>query len=186
MKGLNGIYKKGILIIGITLLVSFFVSTAFAEVPVKDYEKMKSTDMMKVYVRGLGNGMVTVNSLVKHTLFCQPSKLALTLDNLIQILDKEIERFEERYGSQATQKFPIEILMLYGLQNTFPCDEAISKKSAQSATPDQEKIYEKLAKELAEIIKQTEGMSPKEREEFYDRLQKKFNKYVDDYYNIKN
>lgn len=109
----------------ITLIVSFFVSAAYAEFLVKDYKKLKETKTMLIYVEGLGKGFFYANVVMKYetgkSLFCEPDKLVLETNNFIRILDDEIEREEAAVGFQKAQETSIEILLLSGLKNTFPC-----------------------------------------------------------------
>lgn len=79
---------------------------------------------MKTYVEGLGKGFVYANVVMKietnQSLFCIPEKLVLERENFIRILDDEIKRYEVVSFDEA-QKSPIEINLLSGLKNTFPC-----------------------------------------------------------------
>jgi len=108
----------------VSLFISLFSMTAFAEFLVKDYKQLKENDAMKIYVEGLGKGFVYANVVMKKetnkSLFCKPEKLVLERDNLIRILDDEIKRQEiDRFDK--TQEAPIELILLFGLKNTFPC-----------------------------------------------------------------
>ena len=110
----------------VSLFISLFSITAFAEFLVKDYKQLKENDAMKIYVEGLGQGFSWANVVMKKetnkSLFCQPGKLALGRDNFIRILNDEIKRQEiDRFDK--TQEAPIEMILLLGLKNTFPCME---------------------------------------------------------------
>jgi hypothetical protein len=80
---------------------------------------------MQIYVEGLGKGFFYANVVMeyetKRRLFCEPDKLVLEKDNFIRILDDKIERKKAAVGFQEAQEILIEILLLSGLKNTFPC-----------------------------------------------------------------
>jgi hypothetical protein len=109
----------------IIFLLSLLSAPAFAEVPVKDYQKFKNSESMQMYVAGVGVGFSWANIfMIDETgkvLYCQPSKLALGTDNYIRILEDEIKRYEATAGFQKAQETPIEIILLNGLRKTFPC-----------------------------------------------------------------
>jgi hypothetical protein len=97
-----------------------------AEVSVKDYkQRMGSSNptvvaLTKAYVRGLGEGMSWASSAAQvgggDGLFCPPQKLALTVENYVDIIDRQIKTargdVENRYIGE---------LLIIGLQETFPC-----------------------------------------------------------------
>lgn len=120
-------YKVPLMVIGIVIVFSF-VSIAQADCIVKQYKAMKGQDkeITRIYLTGVGVGTRWVNAELKHSgkppLYCVPDELVLETDNYSRILDDEIKRTEKRLGFQKTQDFPIGLLLLDGLKNTFPCN----------------------------------------------------------------
>ena len=115
------------IIVSVIFTAIFFTSSAYAEFLVKDYKKLKGSNLMQIYVEGLGKGFVYGNVVMKietkKSLFCKPDKLVLEKDNFIRILDDEIGR-EEAIHFDKAQEASIEILLLSGLRNTFPCTQS--------------------------------------------------------------
>jgi hypothetical protein len=59
-------------------------------------------------------------------MFCAPEKLVFELDNYISILNAEIKRRLVQAGGDSSEikkvmQTPIEVVLLYGLESTFPC-----------------------------------------------------------------
>jgi hypothetical protein len=52
-------------------------------------------------------------------LFCQPRTLTLNADNYVNIFEKELAKLKE--GEQDWADVPIEFVLLWGLEATFPC-----------------------------------------------------------------
>jgi hypothetical protein len=68
--------------------------------------------------------------LVKRTdqgtgLFCVPEKLALRQANFLETLDAAIKASEKRIGEEKTDTIPIEVLLIRGMRDTFPCKKEI-------------------------------------------------------------
>jgi len=53
--------------------------------------------------------------------YCSPAKLALALDNYINIIDRQIKADTVRLPEERTRGTWIEVLLMVGLQETFPC-----------------------------------------------------------------
>jgi len=111
----------------IYLLLSLFIATnSMADVDLKFYKSLTATQKEELtdYIAGVGKGIfwaqIIVNQKYGTKLYCVPSNLALNGDNYIQILNDEISKYN--YGDDA----PIELILVFGLQHTFPCD--IKKK----------------------------------------------------------
>jgi hypothetical protein len=102
-----------------TLLATLWFLTmaavqARAEVTVKEYKaRMASSDAAlvfatKYYVRGLGEGMVWANTsarLRQSPLFCSPHNLELTVENFIDIIDRQI-LMAQAEGKEPTWREP--------------------------------------------------------------------------------
>jgi len=114
------------LLFGIVLLgcIHLFVPFANAEFTLKEYRSMKHTDMFKEYITGLGVGFYWANMHLdqsgKPPLYCQPVKLSLSGENYLNILDRYIEQNKDSKDKLKPGTF-IELLLLQGLIDTFPC-----------------------------------------------------------------
>jgi hypothetical protein len=104
---------------------------AKAEVTVKEYKtRMASSDAfqvaaMKFYIRGLGEGLTWANTqarAMKTPLFCSPRKLALTLENYIDIIDRQIEKRSSEITQAELEGTFIGLMLTVGLEETFPCE----------------------------------------------------------------
>lgn len=106
----------------IFILTTFAYGNAWA-VTAQQYVDFKNEDGMNYYINGLGEGMGWANiALVNRgeaPLYCQPGKLAITMDNYIMILDNFIEDAKKKNKYRAED--PVGMYMLIGLQRTFPC-----------------------------------------------------------------
>lgn len=72
-----------------------------------------------IYMGGVGSGFYWSNAVLQSQgqppLYCQPSKLALTLDNYMHIFEDELKR------NAHQEDEPAEYILFLGLKNTFPC-----------------------------------------------------------------
>jgi hypothetical protein len=79
----------------------------------------------KMYVKGLGDGISWANTLVSledgRALYCPPDKLALTVENYLDILDRQIDARSKVVTEAKLNETPLGFLLLDGLQETFPC-----------------------------------------------------------------
>jgi hypothetical protein len=109
-------------------LASFFIilsmGDAKAQYKVEDFNKWKDDTSFRMYILGVGNGYTWANidleKKKENPLFCPPKKLALTVDNLIHTIDMMIK--DTKYGKLISKTdTPIELILLKGLQETFPC-----------------------------------------------------------------
>lgn len=94
---------------------------ASATLYVSDYEelKVKEPAPTRLYVSGVGEGIFWANTLlgrVDTPMYCQPERLGLGPANYMDILEKQLERREHK-----TKDVPIEMVLLEGLMETFPC-----------------------------------------------------------------
>jgi hypothetical protein len=76
---------------------------------------------LKVYLDGVKEGIfmlnVTLQEEGRQPLFCQPQKLALTFEQAEEIMMHKAKKMADPGG------VPISIILIHGLQDTFPCDE---------------------------------------------------------------
>ncbi|MGA2958098.1 MAG: hypothetical protein ABSF48_20525 [Thermodesulfobacteriota bacterium] len=116
--------RKILLTVLVLIYVLVFSSMAGATMDVKLYGKVRETQEFKLYIKGVGFGLVVANTYMlienKERLFCQPMNLVLETENFIRILDDEIAR-QELQDFKKTQETSIELLLVRGLIHTFPC-----------------------------------------------------------------
>ena len=77
--------------------------------------------LLKVYFGGVKEGIVMLNVTLqaegRQPLFCQPQKLALTVEQAEEIMMHKAKKMADPDG------VPISIILIHGLQDTFPCGE---------------------------------------------------------------
>jgi hypothetical protein len=103
--------------------------TLSAEMTVKEYREYMGKpgvqrESMKVYVLGIGEGIAWAKSGQRDSatpLYCAPPKLALGMDNYVDILNRQIEEYSKREPASALESEFIGLLLLNGLRATFPC-----------------------------------------------------------------
>lgn len=110
------------------ILVFLFVSlvsvgNANALITAEEYLKYPGSKQYDDYLIGIGEGFSWANGILaseeKEVLYCQPRNYFLSLGNIKNILDDEInyKNKQNYYKGNA----PIGLYLLYGLQRTFPC-----------------------------------------------------------------
>jgi len=112
-------------VVGLIIIFGFFlVSLANAEPRIKDYKRIKDTEIFKSYILGVGVGIEWANTELsiqgQSPLYCAPGKLAITTENFLQILQDYIEKKTEIIKSLGPD-LPIGLLLLKALQDAFPC-----------------------------------------------------------------
>ena len=74
-----------------------------------------------MYLDGVKEGIVMFNVTLqaegRQPLFCQPEKLALTVEQAEEIMMRKAKKMANPDG------VPISLILIHGLQDTFPCDE---------------------------------------------------------------
>jgi hypothetical protein len=110
----------------VLVVVTFLLASTIvhAEIEVKDYKEAKKTGgtawtFMETYVLGVGRGLTWANVSIKdksNRLFCPPGKLGLGMDNYVNILDSFIDKHK------ISNTDAIEMLLEFGMEETFPCD----------------------------------------------------------------
>jgi hypothetical protein len=115
------------------MLTLFCLPLGAADMTVKEYQKeMHSSDRdradaVKLHVIGIGQGIAWANAAAEKNntpLYCQPPKFSMNGNNYIDILDKVIKTFESKTTAKDLNEFPIGMLLVMGLQQTFPCQTA--------------------------------------------------------------
>jgi hypothetical protein len=123
------------------LAVLFFIALGCtelaAEPSVKTYKQvmLKTNSLeataMKTYITGLGDGITWTEAQVEHNkgkpLFCIPVQLALTTDNFVDILNREIKEMSSLLTADQLETSPIGSFLVIGLVQTFPCTTSQTK-----------------------------------------------------------
>jgi hypothetical protein len=97
------------------------VSPASSDIRLKDYETFKDTEGFKYYIYGVERGLAWANTTLftsgSKILYCQPNELALSKEEILDILKREIDKNAGKY----TIDTPVELILMYALMRTFPC-----------------------------------------------------------------
>jgi len=109
----------------IALILFGLTSSANAmTVTFKDYKKAANSDekaFYLLYLDGVREGIIELNVVLEEKrqqpLFCLPERLALTVGQAEDIVMRQAEKITD------PDQLPIGLLLVEGLQNTFPCDE---------------------------------------------------------------
>lgn len=103
-------------------LLLFTSSASHAGMLVKNYEKMKNNDLVKLYIYGVGEGYSWSNASLSNKnqapLYCQPKKMILNNENYLTLLDTSIR--ESTQGNK--DELIVEALLLTQLIKVFPCN----------------------------------------------------------------
>jgi len=94
---------------------------AWPQIEVGNYPDAKSSDWFKTYILGVVNG-ISRGSLRpdRASPYCPPGVPRLDADDYIAILDRQILN-ETRKPGGLRDDTPIELLLLQGLAQKFPC-----------------------------------------------------------------
>lgn len=116
----------------LTVIAVWFVLAPALGMNYSQYVKLKSGSqdqqwVAKFYVKGVGDGLLFGNSHLLEAgrtgVYCQPLNVHVTPETYISILEGEIKRAPE----VARVDYKIAILLMWGLQRRFPCDEDAGK-----------------------------------------------------------
>src|SRR6516164_4615338 len=105
------------------MLVSLTSSANAMTVIFKDYKAATSDEkaFYYLYLDGVREGIIELNVVLEEKrqqpLFCLPEKLALTIEQAEDIMMRQAEKITDPH------QLPIGLLLVEGLQNTFPCNE---------------------------------------------------------------
>ena len=100
-----------------------------AQVTVKDYRAASTNDpanlLVQTYIKGLGEGIMLANleaERKKVSPYYARQKLALTVDNYVNILEQTIKDLEaNKYPAEQLDTLPISIPLMHGLEVMFAC-----------------------------------------------------------------
>ena len=110
-----------------TFILAIAFTKASAGIPVSDWQsKFEGREYSKTYLIGVARGIEQANVRLmidqRELLYCPPMKLAINVETYFDILNDEI-RTQSNWTVGLDPSTPIELLLLKGLQRTFPCDQ---------------------------------------------------------------
>jgi hypothetical protein len=115
-------------ILSVCLLALTAVPVAAADVRLDSYRNPKNEafrNFNQLYLDGVRSGLIAYNARLKglggQPLFCMPGNLAMTTEQTEDIMLKSADKRAAR-GDML-----IALLLLSGLQDTFPCEKAGSQ-----------------------------------------------------------
>jgi hypothetical protein len=98
-------------------------SEAYGSVTVQEFEKVAETEEFQVHIAGVAEGFGWANTVLdmrkQQRLYCAPAKLALHAANHIDIIRQKIKKIT------YTPDTPVELVLLAGLAETFPCQAPV-------------------------------------------------------------
>ena len=115
-------------------LLSIILNSPANAITYREYKAAKASNgalwqATQAYFQGVREGFSLANLELRDRhepmLYCQPPKLSLNDETLIQILEESINRVMGHNG--ITEDSEIEAALLFGLKYTFPCDAAKPK-----------------------------------------------------------
>ena len=90
------------------------------------YGEYKTSTDDKDYIehlKSVESGMSWMQLMSKKSLYCPPKNLKINLDTLRDAIELGLESLKNRnFSSQEIDNFPIELIMLNGLETIFPCN----------------------------------------------------------------
>jgi len=112
--------------LSIALLLLVASPSASADMTVRQYvadrdaaNKSAFDRLVKPYLTGVGEGLMWANAQLKAQksmpFFCDPDEVNLTSADYLKVVDEETRQ------SYVQPEYPIELLVLRGLQKKFPC-----------------------------------------------------------------
>jgi hypothetical protein len=97
-------------------LLALSSSVLSGELRVRDYKNVSNDELTLLKVYHMGVGISWANTTFQnHKIYCAPPNLALIDRNYKRILDDELKRGE------YSDDIYIGLILLMGLENTFPC-----------------------------------------------------------------
>jgi hypothetical protein len=110
-----------ITIIFALIIIVSGVSPAYSEVSFKDYETLKNTKEFRLFIAGVAEGAgwsnVLLDSHGSKKLFCQPSNLTMSADDLLDIIKREVNANAKVFKSDT----PLGLILIKGLVDIYPC-----------------------------------------------------------------
>ncbi len=94
-----------------------------AELRLRQYKELVNEPEFQTYIYGVGMGLSWANADLRdkkqQPLYCAPATTRVTRERYLKILAGQIER-DEKAGI-ADPEAPLEALLLFGLEEEFPC-----------------------------------------------------------------
>jgi hypothetical protein len=119
---------RSLLVVLLLLTLSVAQMNAVTTLTVKKYRSDMASDLSRqivtVYIRGMGEGMIWINTKLereKRPLFCLTEQVVLNDDNYIDIIDAQIKKLAAVTTQAELDDFQVGTILMYGLQATFPC-----------------------------------------------------------------
>ena len=79
------------------------------------------------YLYGIADGFASSNASLRGDghpmMFCQPEKLRVNLENLVQMVDDEVARCARGGGKPYRDELPVALILLEAMKRTFPCEK---------------------------------------------------------------
>jgi hypothetical protein len=89
------------------------------------YESNKGDVAVRLYLYAAGQAYMVYNTAVTQKglkpLFCPPKSLSMNEGNYVSVFEKALPKARLVFGPRLP-RVPMEIVLLDGLQSTFPCD----------------------------------------------------------------
>lgn len=105
----------------LAVLVALVCKPLSADMTLQTFNETKNKEITKAYVTGLGIGIGWANGVMEDQygkrLYCQPGNLVLGVENYKSMIEQAAKE------AKATPDDPIEILLIRGLVETFPCKQ---------------------------------------------------------------
>lgn len=101
-------------------IIAMIQASCFA-MTASDYTKTRDEEGLRLYINGVGTGYMWANaSLVefkKDPIFCQP--VGLPPSSFMDVIDRKL--LAMRQNKTFTDSTNVELALLYGLKDSFPC-----------------------------------------------------------------
>lgn len=111
----------------VAAVLTISAGAAQAEPTLGQYQTARKLPDFSAYMIGLDDGISWANanlaSLHEAPLYCQPGKLALTVEQSLSILDAYIaaEKLKPKAKNPFDASSPIGVVYLFALKDAFPC-----------------------------------------------------------------
>ena len=112
----------------LTLLFSILISFNALSIEVDYIYYKNDPSRFDDYLRGLESGVgwsIVANekSGSEVSFYCPPETLSITLENVKDIIDSEVEQIFDAGGTQAeVDELPVGAILVFGLRRMFPCN----------------------------------------------------------------
>ena len=115
------------------IAMALSINSSANALSLKDYEKQKHDQnqkfFTKAYLMGLVEGLRVLNNLKDLRDFCLPQDFLLQPDQIDNIIEDQVtskiananNKPMDEMVFEINEKYPIELLLVWGLEDTFPC-----------------------------------------------------------------